>query len=121
MKKILLIEDNESLRLSLVIAFKAAGFTTIEAEDGKKGIKVAGAEKPDLILLDLFLPETDGFKVLEHLRADGATAKTPIVVFSVLSQEGDKAEAKRLGATDYLVKSELSIQQVVEKIGAMLA
>ena len=120
MKKILIIEDNESLRLSLSIAFKAAGFEVAAAEDGNKGLKAALSEKPSLVLLDLFLPEMDGYKVLEHLKADGTTAGVPVVVFSVLSQDGDKAEAKRLGATAYLVKSELSIQQVVDKVTAIL-
>ncbi len=120
MHKILIVEDNESLRLSLKIAFKAAGFEAMEADDGEKGLKAAVAERPSLILLDLFLPETDGFKVLEHLKADGQTSGIPVVVFSVLSQESDKAEAFRLGAKEYLVKSELSIQQVVDRVRGML-
>lgn len=121
MTKILIVEDNESLTLSLSIAFKAAGFEAVAAADGEKALKAAVAEKPALILLDLFLPVMDGFKVLEHLKADGQTSGIPVIVFSVLSQESDKAEAARLGAKAYFVKSEMSVQQVVDQVRALLA
>lgn len=121
MNKILIVEDNESLRMSLGIAFKAAGFETVAVEDGEKGLKAAVAEKPALILLDLFLPVMDGFKVLEHLKADGQTAPIPVVVFSVLSQQSDKTLAMRLGAKEYFVKSEMSVQGVVDRVREILA
>lgn len=121
MNKILLVEDNESLALSLGIALKAAGFEALVAEDGEKALKTAVEERPALILLDLFLPVMDGFKVLEHLKKDGRTSGIPVAVFSVLSQDSDKVEAKRLGAKAYFVKSEMSVQQVVDEVRKLLA
>lgn len=119
-KRILVVEDNASLRLSLKVAFEGTGLEVELAESGKEALDLAAARPPDLVLLDLFIPEPDGFRVLEHLRADGRTRDVPVVIFSVLSQPEDRTKAKMLGATDYLVKSEMSVADVVERVGAIL-
>lgn len=113
-KKVLVIEDSEGIRLSLEIAFKNAGLEVVSAEDGKVGLDLAKKERPDLILLDLFLPVVDGFKVLTHLKRDADTEHTPVVIFSALSQENEKEEAMKLGAAGYIVKAEVSIDKAVK-------
>ncbi|MEY4745149.1 MAG: hypothetical protein RL272_1094 [Candidatus Parcubacteria bacterium] len=120
-KKVLVIEDNSGIRLSLEVALKSAGYDVASAEDGEAGLRKAASEKPDLVILDLFLPMVDGFKVLGQLHQDRATSKIPVVIFSVLSQEQDKMEAERLGAVGYLVKSESSIESVVQYIAKLLS
>ncbi len=116
MSKILIIEDSEGVVLSLSVAFKAAGHEPVVARDGVAGFELAKSERPDLIVLDLFLPQMDGFKVLEFLRHERSTEKIPVVVFSALSQEADLDQAKRLGATDYIVKANMSINDAIKRI-----
>lgn len=116
MSKILVIEDSEGVILSLTVAFKAAGHEALIARDGVSGFEMAKKERPDLIVLDLFLPQMDGFKVMEFLKRDGGTEKIPIVVFSALSTDADLNEAKRLGATDYIIKAGMTIDAAVKRI-----
>ncbi|HTK04951.1 MAG TPA: response regulator [Candidatus Eisenbacteria bacterium] len=116
-KKILIVEDNESLRLSLKVAFEGSGLEVFVAGDGRAALDAAEERTPDLVLLDLFIPEPDGFQVLTHLRADRRTHDTPVIIFSVLSQPEDKDKAMALGANDYFVKSEMSIADVVARVG----
>ncbi|HTM69152.1 MAG TPA: response regulator [Candidatus Binatia bacterium] len=119
-KSILIVEDNGSLRLALKVAFEGTGLEAAVAADGNGALDAVERKTPDLILLDLFIPEPDGFQVLSHLRADRRTHEVPVIIFSVLSQPEDKARAMALGANDYFVKSEMSIADVVARVVKLL-
>lgn len=95
-------------------------FEVFTAGSGVETRKVAAREKPDLILLDLVLPEEDGFDVLKKIKNKGELSGTKIIVFSNLSQEEEKHKAKKLGADDFWVKSEYTPQEAVDKVKAIL-
>ena len=97
-----------------------AGFDVDTATDGIEALKKAKNAHHDLIILDLVMPLKNGFEVLEELRNDQTFKETPIIVISNLGQETDIEKAMQLGATDYLVKNQFSMRQVVERIGKYL-
>jgi two-component system, OmpR family, KDP operon response regulator KdpE len=99
--KILIIEDDPQIRKFLTITLTAHDYTTIPAESGHAGIRLAASVKPDAILLDLGLPDIDGMEVIQKVRE---WSKTPIIVLSVRSQEDDKVKAFDCGANDYVTK-----------------
>ncbi|HEY6729064.1 MAG TPA: response regulator [Polyangiaceae bacterium] len=98
---ILLIEDEAPMRRFLRVSLTAHDYQLVEAKTGKDGLAQAAARNPDLILLDLGLPDLDGFAVTEQLRG---WAKLPIIVLSARGQEDDKVRALDAGADDYLTK-----------------
>jgi len=118
-KKVLIVEDDEYLRSLTAKRLEGEGFTVLTASDGDVAIKQAG-EGPDIILLDLLLPGMSGFEVLEKLRATEGTKTTPIIVFSNLGQKEDIEKAKGLGANDFMIKANFTLDDVVEKIRGYL-
>ena len=101
MTRILTIEDEHDIRRFLRTTLGANEMTVIEAETGKAGLQKASSQTPDVILLDLGLPDMDGMDIIRQLREWG---RTPIIVLSARGQESDKIEALELGADDYLTK-----------------
>ena len=119
-KFILVVEDDPILKNLLGHTF-AGKYQTLYASDGNEAIALFEQNKPALVLLDLMLPTMDGFAVLENIRARTDDSKNvPIIVVSNLGQDKDKERAKTLGATDYLVKAEVSIEEIVAKIQEIL-
>lgn len=117
---ILVVEDDPVLKNLLGHTF-AGRYQTLYASDGNEALALFEANKPALVLLDLMLPTMDGFAVLETIRKrTDALKDVPIVVVSNLGQESDKERAKSLGATEYLVKAEVSVEEIVAKIESML-
>ena len=119
-RRILLAEDDRFLRKAATTALKRQGFTVLEAVDGEDALRVARAEAPDLILLDLIMPKLQGFEVLRALKADPATAATPVLILSNLGQDSDVKRAMEAGAAGYFVKANLSLQALVKQVGEML-
>jgi len=115
-KLLLLIEDNPLLTGMYKIAFEKRGVELSIAHDGESGLKLAKDEKPDAILLDLLMPGMDGYEVLEKVRKDKEISDIKVVILTVLSDEEHKKKAKDLGANDYLVKSELELHEIVDKV-----
>lgn len=95
---------------------KQAGFNIISAYNGQKGLTLADKKQPDLILLDLIMPGMNGFEVLTKLKKNKKLKEIPVIIVSNLGQESDIVECKRLGAADYLIKSNLSMKEIVNKI-----
>ena len=120
-KRILLAEDDRFLRRAAEAALKRAGFTVLAAADGEEALRMAMAEKPDLVLLDLIMPKLQGFEVLKALKGDPATAAIPVVVLSNLGQDGDVQRALEGGAVAYLVKANLSLDELVARARETLA
>lgn len=118
--RILLIEDDPFLWGLIRTKLMKEGFDVTVAQDGEKGIEEARKANPSLVLLDIILPDVNGFTVLERLKADQATAGIPVVVLSNLGQQEDLSRAKALGAKDYLIKAHYAPQQIVDKIKEIL-
>ena len=116
MKKILIIEDDKFLRELIVRKLLSQGFEVAQAIDGEEGVKKAGEEKPDLILLDLILPGIDGFEVLRQTKNKPNLAETPIIILSNLGQQEDIEKGFKLGAVDYLIKAHFTPGEIIEKI-----
>lgn len=119
-KKVLIVEDDEFLRSLTAKRLEKEGYEVAVAVDGESANGIAVANKPDLILLDLLLPGLDGFEVLKRARADEVTKNTPVIVFSNLGQREDIEKAKGLGANDFLIKANFTLDDVIEKINTTL-
>lgn len=115
-KKILLVEDEEFLRDLLSTRISKEGYKILHAKDGAEALKIAKTEKPDGVLLGLVLPGISGFDVLMELKKDHETAAIPVVILSNLGEKEDIERGKKLGAVDYLVKANFSIDEVIERV-----
>ena len=115
-KKILLVEDDDSLATVYQTRLQAEGFDTRRVPNGEDALAVALEYKPDLILLDVMMPKVSGFDVLDILRNTPETTQVKIIMLTALSQDSDKQRAQELGADDYLVKSQVVIADVVDRI-----
>ena len=104
MKKIVLIEDSKVLGTALTGALKVEGVETFWVDNGVKGVALAKAQKPDLILLDLMLPKLSGFDVCKLLKSDNATWRIPIVIMSTLSDPESRERATAAGANYFIPK-----------------
>ncbi len=113
-KKILIIEDERPLARALELKLTHVGFETKIAVNGEEGLAILQKESFDLILTDLVMPKVDGFAVLTALRERGNT--TPVIVLTNLSQAEDESRARTLGAAGFLVKSDISVSEIVERI-----
>jgi len=114
--KILLIEDDPFLLSMYTTKFELENFKVITAEDGKKGLKLAIEEAPDIILLDILLPKMNGFEVLKELKSNDDVNNIPVILLTNLSQKDEVAQGLSLGADDYLIKAHFMPSEVVEKI-----
>jgi len=119
-KKILIAEDDKYLRNAMRVKLEKAGFIVSTAEDGQQAVDSLKTDMPDLIVLDLVMPVKDGFNVLEEIKSNSATSKIPVIVASNLGQKEDIDKATRLGAADYIVKTNLSLGDLVDKITKFL-
>lgn len=115
-KKILLVEDDQAISIMYKGKLESDGFAVLTAMNGADGLEMARKEKPDLIMLDIIVPQLDGFSVLAELKNDPKTKKIPIVMLTNLSTDEDRAKGEKMGAIDYLVKANLTPTQVSEKI-----
>lgn len=122
MSRILLIEDDPFLASLLKNRFQKENFETQTAVTGDEAIKILQGEvRPDIILLDLILPGKSGFEVLENMRQNPAVAKLPVIVISNLGQDSDIEKVKGLGISDYLIKSKISIDKLIERVKSLLS
>ncbi|MEK7096652.1 MAG: response regulator [Patescibacteria group bacterium] len=119
-KVILVVDDDLDLSEMYAERFKAEGAVVEIAHDGREAIKLAEENRPHVILLDLMMPEVNGFEVLKALKGDDSTKEMPILVLTALVEADKYEKAKELGADGYVVKSELMPNEVVEKVKQML-
>lgn len=115
-KKILLVEDDASLAAVYRARLELEGFDIKEVHNGEDALSVAVSYRPDLILLDVMMPKISGFDVLDILRNTPDTTNVRVIMLTALSQPKDKERAEQLGADDYLVKSQVVIGDVVERV-----
>lgn len=116
--RVLIAEDDTSLMEIMSIQLGKKGFEILSATNGRKAIEMTEAEHPDVILLDLLMPENDGFEVLEHLKERGIDI--PTIVLTNLGQEENCERSVELGARDCYVKSDTPLTTLEEKIHSVL-
>lgn len=114
---IAIVEDDESVRKSLVLNLELEGFHIVTAGDGEEGIKIVSDSKPDLIILDVMMPKKDGLQTCKELRNAGVS--TPLILLTARSEEVDKVLGLELGADDYLAKP-FGMRELVARVRALL-
>lgn len=120
MTKILVAEDDKLISNSLCDALKAAGFEPTAAYDGEEAVAKAKELIPDLVLLDIMMPKLDGISVLWELKADPATAHVPVVVSTNIGDVETISKIIEAGAVDYLLKSDQSVDDIIQKVKDVL-
>src|SRR3990167_4362627 len=113
MAKIMLVEDDNNLREIYGARLQAEGYDIVAAKDGEEALALAVKEKPNLIIADIMMPKISGFDMLDILRTTPETKDTKVIVMTALNQAEDKAHAEQLGADRYLVKSQVTLEDVV--------
>ena len=119
-RKILIVEDDPFLLQMYVTKMEMAGHDVLQAETGSAGLKAAQDNAPELVLLDILLPELDGFEVLRAMQDDERLKGTPVILLTNLGQKEDIEKGLELGAVDYLIKAHFTPQEVMEKIDKAL-
>jgi len=104
MKKILVIDDEPEMVEMLKMRLEASGYIVISASNGRQGLEIAQKEKPDLILLDIMMPEIDGFGVLSRLKNNAETGLIPVIMLTAKAETSSIIQAQKLFANDYIVK-----------------
>ena len=117
---ILLIEDDPTLVEMYSMKFKESGYSVVTSMKGAEGLEIAKKGEFDILLLDIILPEIDGFAILETLRKNEPTKKKPIIMLSNLGQDTDLEKGKKLGATDYFVKADFTPTEILKKVEEVL-
>lgn len=120
-RKVLLVEDDEGLAQVYIARLEVEGFDVQRVPNGEDALATAVSFRPDIILLDIMMPKVDGFDVLDIIRNTPELANVKIVLLTALSQEADRKKAEQMGADDYLVKSQVVIADVVDRIKMHLA
>lgn len=111
-KKVLLVEDDKMISSMYKLQLTQDAYDVVLVENGGEVLDVAIKEKPDVILLDVILPQADGFYLLQELRKKKIFKKTPIIMLTSLGTSEDQEKGKEMGATDYLVKPDLTPSQI---------
>ena len=119
-KKIVVAEDDKFLSNAYRVKLTKEGFDVKMVADGQELMNLLQKEKPDLIILDLLMPIKDGFEALKEIKANTSLKNIPIIIASNLGQKNDIDQGKALGASDYIIKSDLSLEDLVTKIKSFL-
>ena len=120
-KKILIIEDEEIIIDLLQKKLTKEGYEISVTRNGEEGLKVMKELKPDLILLDIIMPKMGGFEVMEEMNKDKELKKIPVIIISNSGQPVELDRAQKLGAKDWLVKTEFDPKEVIEKVKKQVA
>ncbi|MFH1046124.1 MAG: response regulator [Candidatus Omnitrophota bacterium] len=118
-KKILVVDDEPHIVKLVESRLRASGYEVICAFDGKMALETARKEKPDLIILDLMLPQMDGYKVCGLLKKDAKYSAVPVIIFSARAQEEDQTLAEEVGANAYITKP-FKPEELLDKIKELL-
>lgn len=118
--KILLVDDDQALRQLYSVELTGRQYEVTTAADGEEGIEKAKSTKPDIILLDIMMPKTDGIAALSKLKADPALKPIPVIMLTNFGQENLVQQAFSLGAVDYLLKYKVTPAEMAEKVAQVL-
>ncbi|MBQ2659584.1 response regulator [Candidatus Saccharibacteria bacterium] len=116
MAKIMLVEDDKSLREIYSIRLVAEGYEVVSAGDGEEALAMAVQERPDLVLSDVMMPKISGFDMLDILRSTPETKNIKVIMMTALSSEDQRQRGENLGADKYLVKSQVGIEDVINAV-----
>jgi DNA-binding response OmpR family regulator len=119
--RILIVEDDDFLRSLAVTKLQNTGFVVETAGTGDEGLEKVIALPPDLLILDLMLPNVSGFEILEKIRSTDQTKSLKVIVFSNLGEESDIKQCLGLGVSDYLIKANFTLDELAEKVKAIVA
>lgn len=119
-KKILIVEDDTFLKGLSATKLGKDGFEVLTAGNAEEAEKIIKENMPDFVLLDLVLPGTDGFEILKKIRENPKMANTPVIIFSNLAEDKDIVKAKELGANDFMIKSNFTLDELSDKIKQIL-
>lgn len=115
--KVMVAEDDAFLMNMYLVQFKQVGYEVISASDGEEAInKLKAGKRPDIFLLDIIMPNKNGFEVLEYINKNPELKKIPVIILSNLGQESDIQRGKEAGAVDFIVKANISLEEIVHKI-----
>lgn len=120
-KTILLADDEQFIAIAYKDGLERAGYNVLVAHDGSEALEMLKTNKPDLLLLDLIMPKMNGFEVLRSLKQDPAYADLPVIVLTNLGQSSDEAEARSYGAVDFVVKADISLQDLLARLERLFA
>ncbi len=121
MTKVILIVEDEPKNLTLVLdLLQVSGYKTIEATDGKQGVELAKAKKPDLILMDILMPVMDGLEATRILKADATTSNIPVLALTSYAMKGDEERILQAGCDGYLAKP-FDIQELLKTVAEYLS
>ena len=119
MNKILVIDDDIAINELIKVNLELNGYNVLQAYDGTTGFAIAKQELPDLIILDVMMPEVDGYTVAQRIRQNPTTEETPILMLTALSQLNDKVKGFNIGVDDYLVKP-FEMEELQVRVKALL-
>src|SRR3954463_7627522 len=114
MAKVLLVEDDNNLREIYEARLQAEGYETVTASDGEQALVVAKESKPDLVISDVMMPKISGFEMLDILRNTDGLKDIKVIMLTALGQNDDQQRAGKLGADRYLVKSQVTLEDIVK-------
>ena len=120
MAKVMLVEDDNNLREIYEARLQAEGYTIVSAHDGEEALVVAKAEKPDLVISDVMMPKISGFEMLDILRNTDGLKDVKVIMLTALGQSDDQQRANKLGADRYLVKSQVTLEDIVKAAHELL-
>jgi CheY-like chemotaxis protein len=120
MAKVMLVEDDNNLREIYQARLSAEGYQIVAAKDGEEALELAVKEKPDLMLLDVMMPKVSGFELLDILRSTDGIKYTKVIMMTALSQAEDKERAEKLGANRYLIKSQVTLEDMAKAVHDVL-
>ncbi len=120
-KKILLVDDDMALRQLYSLELSSRNYTVLEAENGEVGIAKAKSDRPDLILLDIMMPQLDGVAALSKIKGDTETKGIPVIMLTNFGQENLVQQAFSLGAVDYLLKYKVTPAEMADKVTEVLS
>jgi two-component system alkaline phosphatase synthesis response regulator PhoP len=116
LKKALFIEDDDFLRSLVVTKLQKNDFVVATSADGSNALELINQEKPDILLLDLMLPGVSGFEILKQVRESETWKNLKVIIFSNLGEEEDIRRGEELGADEYLIKSNFTLDELIEKM-----
>jgi adenylate cyclase len=116
MATVMVVEDVAGIRETVARILKLKGYSTICVTNGLEALAALDTSAPDLILLDIMMPEMDGMQCLKELRRDPRASRTPIIMMSALCDQENQQRARELGAQEYLVKSHFSVEDLLDRI-----
>lgn len=118
--KILLVEDDQMIIEMYKLKLEEAGYEVLVTEKGSEAIEIAKKDQPKLILLDIILPEIDGFAILQSIKSESETKAIPVILLTNLSQESDQQKGTQLGADGYFVKAQHTPSDILTEIKKLL-